>query len=460
MKPDLKNGPICLPASSFPRIVVIGAGFAGINLIKKLRNKSAQVILLDKNNFHQFQPLLYQVAIAGLEPDSIVTPIRKLFQGYENVVYRMAEVRRIDAKNKRVITNIGWVSFDYLVIASGSKTNYFGSVQLERSSLGLKDIRDALDIRSWVLQNLEKAAVTCDLVEKEALTNFAIVGGGPAGVELAGALAEFKRYLLHKDYPEIARDWMKIYLIEATGRLLNGMSEKASKHALRVLKGMDVEVKLNTAVKDYDGHTISLQDETSLLAQTFVWTAGVQGISPKGLPSTIFGKGNRLIVDEYNRVKGFENIFAIGDVAAITSEDYPHGHPMLAPVAIQQGELLAQNILQNVRHGGFKKAFHYRDKGVMATIGKKNAVAEIGRIHWTGRLAWLLWSTVHLFSITGFRNKLMVGINWLTRYLSYEKANRLIIHEFQPGEKEGLPGEKAPTSPAGRVEKVKRQVKT
>lgn len=423
--------PICMPDSSLPVVVVLGAGFAGINLIKNLRNTPVQIILLDKNNFHQFQPLLYQVAIAGLEPDSIVSPIRKLFQGYKNLAFRMAEVLKIEPENQRVVTNIGWVPYDYLVIATGSTSNYYGLNQIEKNSVGLKDIRDALDIRSWVLQNLEEAVITCNLKEKDALTNFVIVGGGPAGVELAGALAEFKRYLLHKDYPEIAKEWMKIYLLEAANRLLPVMSDKSSSHAFEVLKKLDVEVMLNTAVKNYDGGEVTLGTGETLPAKMLIWTAGVQGNYPTGLPDSNIVKGNRLRVDVYNKVEGFENIFAIGDVAAMISDDYPNGHPMLAPVAIQQGNLLAKNIIQLITKGNFKQPFQYKDKGNMATIGKKRAVAEIGKTKLTGWLAWVIWSTVHLFSITGFKNRLMIGINWTMRYLTYEKANRLIIRKFE-----------------------------
>lgn len=423
--------PICLPEAQLPRVAVIGAGFAGLNLIKRLRNKPVEIVLLDKNNFHQFQPLLYQVAIAGLEPDSIVTPIRKLFQGYKNLIFRMAEVLEVNPEKQIVITNIGYLTYDFLVIATGSSTNYYGLNQVEENSVGLKDIRDALDIRSWVLQNLEEAVITCDLKEKDALTNFVIVGGGPAGVELAGALAEFKRYLLHKDYPEIAKEWMKIYLLEAGDRLLSVMSEKSSQHALKVLKKLEVEVLLNTAVEGYDGEKVSLKDKNPITAKSLVWTAGVQGSYPKGLTLSDIERGNRLKVGSYNQVTGYENIFAIGDVAAMVSDELPKGHPMLAPVAIQQGNLLAINLLHFIKDGKFKKPFHYLDKGSMATIGKNKAVAEIGKTKLKGWLAWVMWSTVHLISITGFKNKLMVGINWMVRYFTYEKANRLIIRPFQ-----------------------------
>ena len=423
---------ICLPASELPRVVVIGAGFGGINLVKKLRKQPVQVVLLDKNNFHQFQPLLYQVAIAGLEPDSIASPVRKLFQGYKNLIYRMAEVQRIDTATRRVYTSIGWVRYDYLVIATGSATNFYGLQQVKEYSVGLKDIRDALDIRSWVLQNLEAAVITCDPEEKDALTNFVIVGGGPAGVELAGALAEFRKYLLQKDYPELAADWMKIYLIEAAGRLLGSMSEEASAYTLKILKDLSVRVLLNTTVVNYDGREVQLGDGNSLQAKTFIWTAGVKGAPPEGFQPETLARGRRLRVDAFNRVLGFEDVFAIGDVAAMISEAYPNGHAMLAPVAIQQGKLLAENLLHHIRYGEFKRPFEYHDKGSMATIGKKSAVAEIGPSTWTGRFAWLLWSTVHLFSITGFKNRLMVGLNWLMHYLSYEKANRLIIRKYEP----------------------------
>lgn len=423
--------PICLPAIESPRIVVIGAGFAGLNLIKKLKDKSVQVILLDKNNFHQFQPLLYQVAIAGLEPDSIVSPIRKIFQGYKNLTFRMAEVQKIETKNQRVVTDIGFVTYDYLVIATGSTSNYYGLNQIENNSVGLKDIRDALDIRSWVLQNLEKAVITCSRREKDALTNFVIVGGGPAGVELAGALAEFKRYLLQKDYPEIAKEWMKIYLLEAGERLLSAMSMNSSIHARDVLEKLEVEVRLNTAVKNYDGSMVTLANQESLYAKTLVWTAGVQGNYPSGLPESNIVKGNRFKVNAYNQVEGFKNIFAIGDVASMISVEYPKGHPMLAPVAIQQGNLLAKNLLHLISNGNFKEPFQYQDKGSMATIGKNRAVAEIGNHQLKGWFAWVMWSTVHLFSISGFKNRLMIGINWMMRYLTYEKANRLIIRKFK-----------------------------
>ncbi len=423
---------ICLPASRRPRLVVIGAGFGGLKLIERLRGQPLQVVLIDKNNFHQFQPLLYQVAIAGLEPDSIVAPIRKLFQDYPNVVYRMAEVVRIEPESRRVFTNIGWVRYDYLVLATGSRTNFYGLEQLKAYSVGLKDIRDALDIRSWVLQNLEQASITCDRRQKDALTNFVLVGGGPAGVELAGALAEFRQYILHKDYPEISTEWMQIYLIEAADRLLPTFPREASGHALSVLQRLGVQVLLRTLVKDYDGTTIQLQGREALEAKFLVWTAGVEGAPPPGLLQSVRTKGNRLRVDAFNRVVGYHNIFAIGDLAAHITPEHPGGLPMVAPVAIQQGEWLGDHLPHYIQTGAFPAPFQYRDKGSMATIGKKNAVAHIGGKTWKGWFAWVLWSAVHLMSLVSFRNRLLVGINWMFHYLRYEKANRLIIRAFNP----------------------------
>jgi len=268
---------ICVPENDLPKVVVIGAGFAGINFIKKLKNKPVQLILLDENNFHQFQPLLYQVAISGLEPDSIVMPIRKLFQGYNNLIYRMAKVEWIDTDKSCVQTDIGMVKYDHLIIATGSTTNFYGSKNIELHSIGLKNIQNAINLRSWILQNLEKAVDNCNDHEKRERTKFIIVGGGPAGVEMAGAIAEFKRYLLKKEYPEIVHEWMKIFLIEAGDRILPAMSERASKYAMKILRELEVDVLLNTQVKDYDGKNVLLEKGNTIQASTVIWTAGVKG---------------------------------------------------------------------------------------------------------------------------------------------------------------------------------------
>jgi len=429
-----RNKQICTPNNNYPKIVVIGAGFAGINFIKKLQEKPVQIILIDQNNYHQFQPLLYQVAISGLEPDSVVSPIRKLFKTCINMIYRMAKVESIDTDNNCVKTNIGLVKYDYLVIATGSSTNFYGSKNIEKNSIGLKSINDAINIRSWMLQNLEQAVEGCHLDKENPLTKFVIVGGGPAGVEMAGALAEFKKYLLGNDYPEIEYDAMQICLIQASDRILPMMSKKASDHALKILKKLDIEVLLNSVVKDYDGNTISINTDKgikTIQANTLIWTAGVKGNIINGFDKNIIVPGNRLKVNQFNQVDGFDNVFAIGDIAAMISNENPKGHPMVAQVAIQQGKTLAYNIISKIDTRDFQTHFEYNDKGSMATIGKKDAVADLKMAFLNGRLGWLLWSAIHLLSITGFKNKFKVSFNWMMKYFSYEKANQLIIRKYQ-----------------------------
>ncbi|PJA08873.1 MAG: FAD-dependent oxidoreductase [Flavobacteriales bacterium CG_4_10_14_0_2_um_filter_32_8] len=432
-----QNKHFCIPQNNLPIIVVIGAGFAGINFIKKLDNQPVQLVLLDQNNFHQFQPLLYQVAISGLEPDAVVSPVRKLFKTCINLIYRMAKVEKIDTKNNCVYTDVGFIKYDFLVIATGSSTNFFESKNIEKYSIGLKNIHDAINIRSWMLQNLEKAVDSCNITNKEALTRFVIVGGGPAGVEMAGALAEFKKYLLNNDYPEIDPTAMKVSLIQSGNRILPAMSEKASNHALKVLKELEVEVLLNSKVKDYNGEEITIvteNGEITIASETLIWAGGVKGNTLNGIDESTIVAGNRISVNEYNQVKGLENVFAIGDIAAMITNSNPKGHPMVAQVAIQQGQTLAKNILSKINHGIFRKPFNYNDKGSMATIGKKDAVADLKITFLNGRIGWVLWSFIHLISITGFKNKFKVGFNWMLKYFSYDKANQLIIRKYKRNE--------------------------
>ncbi len=425
-----KNGEqICLNDSNLPRIVVIGGGFAGLSLVRYLRKEKVQVVLIDRNNFNQFQPLLYQVATSGLEPDSIVFPFRKQIASSRNIIFRMAKVEMINPKIKTVQTDNGSLNYDYLVIATGTTTNYFGNKNIETHSLGLKDIRDSLNIRHKMLQNLERAAITCDAKEKDALTNFVIVGGGPAGVEMAGALAEFRKYILPKDYPEYPSSVMKVYLIEGSDKLISSMSKKASSKTLKYLEEMNVDVILNEIVIDYDGNTVITKSGRKILAKNLVWTAGVKGQFPEGINDNSTVGGNRLKTNQFLEVEGLEDVFAIGDIAAIISDETPKGHPQVAQPAIQQGKLLAKNLINKIN----KKTllpFQYKDKGSLATIGKKRAVADIGRYKLAGYFAWLLWSFVHIFSIIGFRNRLLVGINWTISYFSYEKSNRIIIRKY------------------------------
>ncbi len=415
---------VYIPESKYPRIVVVGAGFAGIHFIKKLKNKPYQIVLLDENNFHQFPPLFYQVATSGLEPDSIVFSIRKVFQNYKNFVFRMAKVKQIVQEQNCLHTDIGIIDYDHLVIATGSTNNFYG--MNEENSIGLKTIQESLDIRSHILQNLEKAVNTSDLEEKQQHSTIIIVGGGPAGVEMAGSIAEFHRFIYKKDYPDLHLNPLKIYLIEAGGKLLSAMTDKSSKDTLKDLEKLDVKVLLNTAVESYDGERVVLSDKQNFKSSTLIWTAGVKGQFPEGIKPDIVQRGNRLKVNGFNRIENTKNIYAIGDVAYMETETYPNGHPMVAPAAIQQGEHLADNFLNN-----FKKEFKYFDKGSLATIGKKKAVADLKNMHFNGFFAWLIWSTVHLMSISGFKNKLRVGLNWMNSYFSYDKNNRLIIRKYK-----------------------------
>ncbi len=425
-----ENQQICLPNSAIPRVVVIGGGFAGLSLIKHLRHKDVQVILIDKNNYHQFQPLLYQVATSGLEPDSIAFPFRKQISRYPNVMFRLAEVIEIDTKSKTIYTDKGQLYYDFLVLATGTTTNFFGNKNIDSYGVGLKNIKDALNIRHMMLQNLEQATITCNDEERDALTNFVIVGGGPAGVEMAGALAEFKKYILPKDYPEYPASIMNIYLIEGMSKLISMMSENASIKTLNYLTDLGVTILFEEFVVDYDGKTVTTKSGKKITARNLIWTAGVKGDLPRGIDQNHILKGNRIKTNEYLQIIGLEQVFAIGDIAAVITKQTPNGHPQVAQLAIQQGKLLAKNIASLIENKPIK-AFQYKDKGSLATVGKKRAVADLGNFKFGGYLAWLLWSFVHLMSISGFRNKLLVGINWMVSYFSYEKSNRLLIRNYK-----------------------------
>lgn len=420
---------ICLPDSSLPRIIIVGGGFAGLALVEGLKNKDFQVVLIDKNNFHQFQPLFYQVATSGLEPDSIVFPLRKQIKGYKNVSFRLAEVQFVDSKNNLLRTDIGELRYDFLVLATGTKTNFFGLENIPKYGLGMKDIRDSLNIRHMMLQNLEQAAITCDDQERDSLTNFVIVGGGPAGVEMAGALAEFCKYILPKDYPEYPASIMTIYLIEASGEVLGAMSDKASLKTLHYLENLGVEVFLNESVNDYDGNIVHISGGKKILAKNLIWTAGVKGQFPNGMSQNCIVKGSRLKTNEFLKVVGYDNIFAIGDVSASITNSTPKGHPQVAQTAIQQGRYLSKVLLNKINNKPIKP-FTYKDKGALATVGKRRAVADLGKFKFAGYGAWLLWSIVHLMAISGFKNRSMVGFNWAVSYFTYEKSNRLIIRNF------------------------------
>ena len=420
-----------IPRSSFPRIVIIGGGFAGISLAKRLRNKNVQVVLLDKHNYHNFQPLMYQVATGGLEPDSIAYPIRKIVQEYKDFYFRLAEVREIDAENNTLYADIGELKFDYLVIATGSKTNYFGNKEIERNSMAMKTIPQSLNIRSLILENFEQALLTNDIDERHSLMNFVLVGGGPTGVELAGALAEMKKAILPKDYPDLDVRKMEINLIQGSNRVLDSMSENASEKAEKFLLDLGVSVWKNVRVTGYDGKTVTTNSDLSFDSATVIWTAGVQGALPHGLKSDSFIKNvNRIKVNEFNQVEGYEHLFAIGDIAVMSSEKFPQGHPMMAQPAMQQGRLLADNLIKIINKKE-PKPFEYKDKGSMATIGRNKAVVDLPNYKFSGVFAWFVWMFVHLFSLIGFKNKAVVFLNWVYNYIRFDREARLIMRPYK-----------------------------
>jgi NADH dehydrogenase len=416
-----------------PRVIVIGGGFGGLEVVKGLRGTKAQTVLFDKYNHHCFQPLLYQVATSALETSSIVFPFRKRFSRINDFYFRLGEVTAIKPDSSCIETSIGSVKYDYLVIASGAETNFYGMKDVEQNSHPMKGIIDAIKLRNIIIRNFETALLTEDKELMNSLMDFVIVGGGPTGVELAGAIAELKHYIFPKDYPELEVSQMDIHLVEATPRLLNGMSENAGRKALEYLQKMGVQVHLNTAVKTYDGYEVSFNNGEKLITKTLIWAAGVKGNPIAGLTAESLGRSSRLKVDEYNRVKGYENIFAIGDVALMDGDaKYPNGHPMMAPPAMQQGELVAENINRHISNRPMKP-FRYTDKGSMATVGRNRAVVDLKAFKFHGFFAWFVWMFVHLISLIGFRNKFFVLLSWLWSYFSYDKSNRLIIARPKDG---------------------------
>ncbi|WP_300570656.1 NAD(P)/FAD-dependent oxidoreductase [Flavobacterium sp.] len=420
-----------IPQSKNPRVVIIGGGFAGIALAKKLRNKNVQVVLIDKHNYHTFQPLLYQVATGGLEAGSIAYPIRKVIQEYDDFYFRLTSVKEIDTQNQKIISEIGDLHYDYLVIATGSKTNYFGNKEIERNSMSMKTIPQSLNIRSLILENFEQAVLTKDINDRNSLINFVLVGGGPTGVELAGALAEMKKAILQKDYPDLDMSKMEINLVQSGDRILNTMSEKSSIAAEKFLLSLGVKIWKNVRVTNYDGRLISTNSDLTFDTATVIWTAGVQGAAINGLDAkSLVEKVERIRVNEFNQVVGYDNIFAIGDIASMESEVYPQGHPMMAQPALQQGELLGENLAKLLKKEPLKP-FEYNDKGSMATIGRNKAVVDLPRYHFSGVFAWFVWMFVHLFSLIGFKNKAVVFLNWVYNYIRFDREGRLIIRPYK-----------------------------
>lgn len=416
------------------KIVIVGGGFGGIELAKRLRKANVDVIILDKHNYHTFQPLLYQVATGGLEADSIAFPIRKIFKGQKNLTFRVTEVKKIIPEENKLLTTIGVIDYDHLIIATGSTSNFFGQDEIQQNAMPMKSIPEALNLRSLILQNLEESLITKDPTIKAGLLNFIVVGGGPTGVETAGALAELKKHVLKNDYSEIDINQVNIYLIEGSPELLGPMSPQAQKKSQAFLEEMGVIVYTESRVKSYDGKTISLLDGRTIPSSTVIWSAGVKGVVLDGLKLESIVRGNRLKVDAINRVESYQNIYAIGDVAAMITDETPNGHPGVAPAAIQQGTLLAKNLI-NIIQGQPTANFKYFDKGSMATVGRNRAVVDIGKIRFQGVFAWFTWMFVHLMTLVGFRNKLIVFVNWVWSYFSYDRGTRLIIRPFLKADK-------------------------
>ncbi|WP_080237213.1 NAD(P)/FAD-dependent oxidoreductase [Spirosoma rigui] len=418
-----------IPDTTKPRVVIIGGGFGGMNLAKSLRNADVQVVLFDKQNYNGFWPLLYQVATAGLEPDAIAEPFRKMFDGQDDFHFRMVRVNKIDPAAKTVTTLIGDLHYDYLIIASGSKSNFFGNEQIQKYSFPLKTVPEALNIRSQFLQCFEQASITRDPAERQSLLNFVIAGAGPTGVEMAGSLAEMRKHVLPSDYPGLDFSQMNIYVVEGLGKVLPPMSDEAGQKAQKYLEELGVIVKLNTMVENYDGETVTFKGGEQIKTQTLVWGAGVTGAMIEGIPAESTERG-RILVDPINRVQGLTDVFAIGDIAFMKLDKYPKGHPGVAQPAIQQGEHLAKNIRRMLKNEP-TTPFEYFDKGSLAIVGRSKAVADLpGNVHLSGFIAWMAWLFVHIFYLVGFRSKLVVFSNWMYRLFTYERGTRLIIRPF------------------------------
>lgn len=421
------------------RVVIVGGGLGGLRLAEDLYGSGMQVVLIDKNNFHQFPPLIYQIASAGIDPSSISFPFRQIFRKRKDFYFRMAEARMVDSEKKILQTSIGKIDYDYLVLAAGATTNFFGNKNIEEWAIPMKTVPEAMGLRNALLSNLERALTCATEEERQELLNVVIVGGGATGVEIAGALAEMRRYVIPYDYPDMDSSLMHIYLIEAGDRLLAGLSQESSQKAYEFLKSMGVDIQFGKMVTDYRDHKVIMKDGTEIPTRTFLWVSGIRANAMPGIDESHMGRGFRFKVDEYNRIPGVEDVFVIGDQCLQTSDAaYPNGHPQVAQVAIQQAKNLAKNLKLIVKGADSSEltAFRYKNLGSMATIGRNKAVVEIGKFRSQGFFAWVLWLVVHLRSILGVKNKMMVLLNWLWKYVSYNDSIRMITYATKPREVE------------------------
>jgi len=410
------------------KIVIVGGGFAGINFVKNLwKDKQFEVTLVDKNNYNFFPPLLYQVATAFIEPSNISYPFRRMFEAKNNIRFHYGSLVRVNLVKNNIETDIGILEYDYLVLAVGTVTNYFGIENVKQHSLPMKSIDAAINLRNHLLLNMEKAVITDDASDKEKLLNIVIAGGGPSGVELAGMLAEMGQKIISKEYPEMKLRNSRIHLVDASPQLLGAMSKTAQEAAFRVLTKLGVVIKLNTTVKDYVNGNVIMSNGEIISTNSLIWTSGVTGREVAGLPADVIGRGRRILVNEYNKVKDSQNIYALGDICLQTTDkNYPNGHPQLAQVAIQQGALLAKNF-KRMTSGKVLKSFSYKNKGSMAIISKYQAVADLPKVSFAGFFAWLIWLFVHIIPLVGFRNKVKIAFSWFWSFITNNPTLRLII---------------------------------
>ena len=416
-----------IPHTDFKRVIIIGAGFGGLALAREIaKREDLQVVLIDRNNYHQFQPLFYQVAMAGIEPSSISFPLRKVFQSKKNVHIRITEVHSVNPERKSIQTDLGEITFDYLVIATGASTNYFGMKEIEERAIPMKTVSEALALRNRILQNFEDALSVDNDDQREGLMSVVVVGGGPTGVELSGTLAEMRHFILPKDYPELDFKSMQIHLLEGSKDLLGVMSPEASAKSRKYLEDMGVIIHTEQVVTGFDGKYVTTKQGLRLRSDNLVWAAGVKANPLNGLNPEVIVRGGRIKVDEYNRVQGYDNIFALGDVASMTEGKWENGHPQLAQPAIQQGKALARNVWR-VMDGKKAIPFVYKDLGSMATVGRNRAVVDLPFWKFQGFFAWLTWMFVHLMSIIGVKNRIMTLINWIWSYATYDQLLRLIL---------------------------------